>query len=93
MYQISVFSIQIPKPPKECSAYGNKSILILQHNGRELPAESVLGDEFVMPAFVNPDVPVKRKTFRKCITNQPKEGTSEQLKELSTNSMLQYAKV
>ena len=59
------------------------------NTGRELPAESVLGDQFVMPAFVNPDVPIEWKTFQKYITSQPKEGMSEQLKELSTNSMLQ----
>ena len=28
----------------------------LQHYGREFPAEPVLGDEFLMPAFINPDV-------------------------------------
>jgi hypothetical protein len=91
---VSSFSIfdpkKMPKPPKDCSTYGNESIqTLLQHYGRELPAESVLGDEFVMPAFVRPDLPTEWKTFRRYITNQPKEGLSEQLKELSTNSMLQ----
>ena len=41
--------------------------------GKELPAESVVGDEFVMPAFVSSDLPTECKTFRRYITNQPKE--------------------
>jgi hypothetical protein len=44
------------------------------NTGRELPAESV---------------PTEWKSFRRYITNQPKDGLSEQLNELSTNSMLQ----
>ena len=57
----------------------NKSIkTLLQHYGRKLPAESVLGDKFAMPAFINPDVPTEWKAFRKYITNQPNEDMSEQ---------------
>ena len=55
-YDVSSFSIfdpkKMPKHPKDCSAYGNESIqTLLQHIGKELPAESVLADEFVRPAF------------------------------------------
>ena len=57
--------------------------------GKEQPAESVVGDEFLMPAFVSSDLPTKWKTFRRYITNQPKEDMNELLKELSTNSMLE----
>ena len=79
----------MPKPPNDCSTYGNESIKTLfQHYGRELPAESVLGEKFAMPAFVNPDVTTEWKTFRRYITNQPKEDLNEQLKELSANPML-----
>ena len=51
----------------------------------ELPAESVRGEKFVMPAFVSPDLPTEWKTFRRYIINQPRENLDEQLKELSTN--------
>ena len=80
----------MPKAPNDCSTYGDKSIkTLLQHYGRELPAQSVVGDEFVMPAFVNSDLPTEWKTYRRYIANQPKEDMNEQLKELSTNSMLE----
>ena len=39
----------------------------------------MLGDEFVMPAFVNPEVPTEGKTFPTYITNQPMEDVSEKL--------------
>ena len=59
--------------------------------GSDLPAERVLGDEFLMPAVItsSSDLPTKWKTFRRYITNQPREDIKEQLKELSTNSMMQ----
>ena len=50
----------MPKPPKDCSTYDDENIkTLLQHYGRELPAESVVGDEFVMPAFVRSDLPTE----------------------------------
>ena len=42
-----------------------------------------------MPALVSSDLPTEWKTFRRYITNQPKEDLNQQLKELSTNSMLE----
>ena len=46
------------------------------------PAPSVVGNEFVMQAFVNSDSPTEWKTYRRYIANPSKE-------ELSTNSMLE----
>ena len=90
---ISSFSVfdpkKMPKPPNDCSTYGDESIkTLLQHYGRELPAESVLGQKFVMPALVNPDILTEWKTFQRYITNQPKEDLNGQLKELSANPTL-----
>ena len=44
-----------------------------------------------MPAVINSssDLTTEWKTFRRYITNQPREDIKEQLKELSTNSMMQ----
>ena len=44
-----------------------------------------------MPAVItsSSDLPTEWKTFRRYITNQPREDIMEQLKELSTNSMMQ----
>ena len=65
--------------------------LLLEQYWSELPAETVVGDEFLMPAVIisSSDLPTQWKTFRRYITNQPREDTKEQLKELSTNSMMQ----
>ena len=59
------------------------------HYARELPAESIVGVEFAKPSFISSDLRKEWKTFRRYITNQPKEDINEQLKELSTNSMLE----
>ena len=53
-----------------------------QHYARELPAESIV---VLVPPFIFSDLQMEKKTFQISITNQPKE----QLKELSTSSMLQ----
>ena len=44
-----------------------------------------------MPAAIisSSDLHTEWKTFRRYITNQPKKDIKEQLKELSTNSMIQ----
>ena len=44
-----------------------------------------------MPAVItsSSDLPTEWKTLRRYITNQPKEDIKEQLKESSTNSMIQ----
>ena len=44
-----------------------------------------------MPAVFtsSSDLPTEWKTFRRYITNQPREDIKEQLKEFSTNSMMQ----
>ena len=57
-------SKKMPKAPNDCSTYGDKSIeTLLQHYDRELPAQSVVGDKFVMLAFVNSDLPTEWKTY------------------------------
>ena len=69
-----------------------KIVLMLSFNtmhGKDLPAESVLSEEFVVPALVSSDLKTEWKTYRRYITNQAKENMKEQLKELSTNSMLE----
>ena len=92
---VSSFSIFDPqKMPSSDSAdfscYGGDSIdALIQHYGKDLPAESMLSEEFVMPALVSSDLKTEWKTYRRYITDQPKENMKEQLKELSTNSMLE----
>ena len=66
-----------------------KASKLLQHYGRELPAESTVGVEFAMPPFISSDLQTEWKTFGRYVTNQPKENMNEQLKELSTSSMLE----
>ena len=89
------FSIFDPKKTpnslKNCT-YGEDQVkVLLDHYGSELPAETVVGDEFLMPAVItsSSDLPTEWKTFQRYITNQPREDIKEQLKELSTNSMMQ----
>ena len=92
---VSSFGIFDPqKMPSSDSAdfscHGEDSIdALIQHYGKDLPAESMLSEEFVMPALVSSDLKTEWKTYRRYITNQPKENMKEQLKELSTNSMLE----
>ena len=92
---VSCFSIfdpkKTPNPSENCS-YGERQVkVLLEHYGSELPAETVAGDEFLMPAVItsSSDLATEWKTFRRYITNQPREDIKEQLKELSTNSMMQ----
>ena len=91
----SCFSIfdpkKIPNSLENCT-YGEDQVkVLLEHYGSEFPAETVVGDEFLMPAVItsNSDLPTEWKTFRRYITNQPREDIKEQLKELSNNSMMQ----
>ena len=92
---VSCFSIFDPKKTPnslENCTYGEDQVkVLLEHYGSELPAETVVGDEFLMPAVItsSSDLPTEWKTFRRYITNQPREDIKEQLKELSTNSMMQ----
>ena len=92
---VSCFSIFDPKKTPnslENCTYGEDQVkVLLEHYGSELPAETVVGDEFLMPAVItsSSDQPTEWKTFRRYITNQPREDIKEQLKELSTNSMMQ----
>ena len=64
-----------------------------KHYGSEFPAQTVVGDEFLIPVPAvitsSSDLPTEWKTFRRYITNQPREDIKAQLKELSTNSMMQ----
>lgn len=88
---VSSFSIFDPgKIPTDFSSYGDDSIkTLLEHYGAELPAESIIGEEFLMPALIASDLETEWKTFRKYISNQSKEDANSQLKELSTSSMLE----
>ena len=92
---VSCFSIFDPKKTPnslENCTYGEDQVkVLLEHYGSELPAETVVGDEFLMPAVItsSSDLPTEWKTFRRYITNQPREDIKEQLKELSTNPMMQ----
>ena len=92
---VSCFSIFDPKKTPntlENCTYGEDQVkVLLEHYGSELPAETVVGGEFLMPAVItsSSDLPTEWKTFRRYITNQPREDIKEQLKELSTNSMMQ----
>ena len=42
-----------------------------------------------MPPFNSSDLQMEWKTFRRYISNQPKEDMNEQLNKLSTSSMLE----
>ena len=83
---VSCFSIFDPKKTpnslENCTYGGDQVKVLLEHYGSELPAE------FLMPAVItsSSDLPTEWKTFRRYITNQPREDIKEQLKELSTNS-------
>ena len=92
---VSGFGIFDPKKTPnslENCTYGEYQVkVLLEHYGSELPAETVVVDEFLMPAVItsSSDLPTECKTFRRYITNQPREDIKEQLKEWSTNSMMQ----
>ena len=92
---VSCFSIFDPKKTPnslENCTYGEDQVkVLLEYYGSELPAETVVGDEFLMPAVItsSSDLPIEWKTFRRYITYQPREDIKEQLKELSTNSTMQ----
>ena len=54
---VSCFSIfdpkKAPNPSENCS-YGEHQVrVLLEHYGSELPAETIAGDEFLMPAVIN----------------------------------------
>ena len=89
---VSCFSIFDPKKTPnslENCTYGEDQVkVLLEHYGSELPAETVVGDEFLMPAQVQ-TYPQSGKPFGNISPSQPREGIKEQLKELSTNSMMQ----
>ena len=74
----------------DLSSYGEEFLGVLEdHYGKELAAESIEGEEFIVPALVSPDICTEWMTFRRyIITRQPKEDTIKLLKELATNSML-----
>ena len=80
-----------PNSLENCT-YGEDQVkVLLEHYGSELPAETVVGDEFLMPAVItsSSELLTEWKTFWGYITNQPKEDIKEQLKELFTNYMMQ----
>ena len=83
---VSCFSIFDPKKTPnslENCTYGEDQVkVLLEHCGSELPAETVVGDEFLMPAVItsSSDLLTEWKTLRRYITNQPREDIKEQLK-------------
>ena len=91
---VSCFSIFDPKKTpnslENCTYGENQVKVLLEHYGSERPVETVVGDEFLMPAVITSSsyLPTEWKIFRRCITNQLREDIKEQLKELSTNSMM-----
>ena len=92
---VSCFSIFDPKKTtnslKKCMYGEDQDKALLDHFGSELPAETVVVGEFLMPAVItsSSDLPTEWKTFGRYIINQPREDIKEQLKELSTNSVMQ----
>ena len=82
---VSCFSIFEPKKTPnslENCTYGEVQVkVLLEHYGSGLPAETVVGDEFLMPAVItsSSDLPTELKTFRQYISNQPREDIKEQL--------------
>ena len=73
----------------DLSSYGEEFHGVLEdYYGKEVAAESIEGEEFIVPALVSPDIRTEWMTFRRYITRQPKEDTMKLLKELATNSML-----
>ena len=91
---VSSFSIFDPKkmPPldsPDLSSYGEKCIeTLLNHYGKGLPAKSVLGEAITREPLISSDLSTEWKTYRRYITQQPKENMKVQLKELTTNDML-----
>lgn len=88
---VSSFSIfDLSKLPQDdLSSYGEKFICtLMEHYGKDLPAKSVEGEEFVMPALVSSEIHTEWKTYRRYITTQPQEDVKKLLKELAINSML-----
>ena len=82
---VSCFRIFDPKktPILWKTTYGEDQVkVLLEHYGSELPAETVVADEFLMPAVItsSSDLPTEWKTFRRYITNQPREDIKEQLR-------------
>ena len=69
------------------------TLLICRHMGKNSlvflrAAESIEGEEYIMPALVLPDIHTEWMTFKRYTSQQSKEGTMKLLKELATNSML-----
>lgn len=91
---VSSFSIFDPQkmPPQnspDLSSYGENYVdTILHHYGKDLPAKSLPGEEITMPAMISSDFTTEWKTYRRFITQQPKENMEAQLMELTMNSML-----
>ena len=91
---VSSFSIIYPKKmspldSSDLSSYGLNYIeTMLHHYGKELPAKSLLGEVITKPALISSDLYTEWKTFRRYITQQPKEDMKAKLKELTTNDML-----
>ena len=82
---VSCFSIFDPKKTpnslENCTYGEDQAKVLLEHYGSELPAETVEGDEFLMPAVItsSSDLPTEWKIFQRYITNQPREDIKEQL--------------
>ena len=63
MLSFSIFDLKkMPNPPKD--TYGDDKIKVLiQHYGKELQGETIVGDEYARPAFVSSDLQLSGKLF------------------------------
>lgn len=89
---VASFSIFDPKMYKKSPSdtYGDEKIkTLLDHYGRDLPAKTVIGEQFTMPPTIPSDLSIEWKSFRRYLTKQLKDDLSQQLKELATSDMLQ----
>jgi len=70
IYIVSSFNIFDPKKISEdCYSYSDASIqTLIQCYGKKGPAESVMGEKFMMPALVKSDLLTERKVFQKYST-------------------------
>ena len=64
----------------ENCTHGEDQVKVLfEHYGSELPAETVVGDEFLIPAVItlSSDLLTEWQTFRRYITNQSREDIKD----------------
>ena len=64
---------------ENCTHREDQIKVLFEHYGSELPADTVVGDEFLIPTVItlSSDLPTKWKTFRLYITNQSREDIKD----------------